>query len=190
MPTPSEITRLLKQWSQGDSGALDRLMPLVYERLSEMAHAHLRRERSGHILNTKGLVHETYLKLVDINQVEWRDRAHFLSMASRLMRRILVDYSRQRNAQKRSGGLQRVDFQEELLMSESNTDVVLELDDALSRLEELSPRQCQAVEQHYFGGLTADESAAVLGVSRATVERDLRAARAWLAREWERPSMP
>ncbi len=184
MPPQADITRLLMNWSGGEREALDRLMPLVYTQLRQMAHARLREERAEHTLNTTALVHEAYLKLVDISQVQWQDRAHFLAMASRLMRRILVDYWRKKKAYKRGGDQHRVIIDEQLLAGSGDPDTVLDLDDALSRLEKLSPRQSQAVEQRYFGGLTAEESAQVLGVSRATVERDLRAARAWLAREW------
>ena len=184
MSTRSEVTGLLRAWSAGDATALDRLIPLVYDRLSEIAHAHLRDERTGHTLNTTALVHETYLKLVDVQRMEWRDQAHFRSMASRLMRRILVDHARRRAAGKRPNPKQRSDFREDMVASETDLDMVLDLDRVLGRLEELSPRQSSALEQRYFGGLTVEETAAVLGVSVATAERDLRAARAFLAREW------
>ncbi len=184
MPPPAEITRLLLNWSGGQREALDRLIPLVYTQLRQLAHARLREERSDHTLSTTALVHEAYVKLVDINQVQWHDRAHFLAMASRLMRRILVDYWRKKKAYKRGGELQQVDLDEALLMPEARPETVLDLDDALKRLEYLNPRQSQVVEHLYFGGMTSEETAEVLGISRATVERDLRAARAWLAREW------
>ena len=189
MATKSEITRLLKRWGEGDAAALDRLMPLVYERLSQIARSHLNGERPDHSLNTQALVHETYLKLVHVNSVEWTDRAHFRSMASRVMRRILVDHARRKRARKRGGDQDRVDLRDDLLLTEQDATQLLDLDDALNRLETLAPRQAQAVSHHYFGGLTAEETAVVLGVSRATVERDLRAARAWLAGQWsDRPS--
>ena len=184
MASQADITRLLINWSGGERDALDRLMPLVYTQLRQMAHARLQQERLDHTLNTTALVHEAYIKLVDINEVQWQDRAHFLAMASRLMRRILVDYWRKKKASKRGGDQHRMSLDEDLLLPAGDPDTVLDLDDALSRLEKLSPRQSQAVEHRYFGGLSAEESAEVLGVSRATVERDLRAARAWLAREW------
>ncbi len=188
MTSATEITRLLKEWASGDRESLDRLMPLVYERLSEIAHVHLAGERPGHTLDTRGLVHEAYLKLVDVAEVEWRDRVHFLSMASRLMRRILVDHARKRTAQKRGGSRRRVELKEDLLLTGTRAETLIELDEALGRLETLNARQAAAVEHHYFGGLTAEETAAALEVSRATVERDLRAARAWLAREWGAPA--
>lgn len=184
MSPQADITRLLVSWSGGEREALDRLIPLVYSQLRQMAHQRLREERVDHTLNTTALVHEAYLKLIDINEVQWQDRAHFLAMASRLMRRILVDYWRKKKAYKRGGDQQRIVLNEDLLVPASDPDTVLDFDDALTRLEKLSPRQSQAVEHRYFGGLSAEESAQVLGVSRATVERDLRAARAWLAREW------
>ena len=184
MPPPAEITRLLLNWSGGQREALDRLIPLVYTQLRQMAHARLREERSDHTLNTTALVHEAYVKLVDINQVQWHDRAHFLAMASRLMRRILVDYWRKKSAYKRGGGHQQVELDEALLMPEARPETVLDLDDALARLEQLNKRQSEIIEYRYFGGMTSEETAEVLGISRATVERDLRAARAWLAREW------
>ncbi len=184
MPSQADITRLLVNWSGGEREALDRLLPLVYSQLRQMAHARLREERIDHTLNTTALVHEAYIKLVNINEVQWQDRAHFLAMASRLMRRILVDYWRKKKAHKRGGDHQRMSLDEDLIIPTGDPDTVLDLDDALSRLEKLNPRQAEAVEHRYFGGLSAEESAQVLGVSRATVERDLRAARAWLAREW------
>ena len=183
MSQQAEITQLLHQWQDGHDDALERLLPLVYSQLRMMAHARLRHERAEHTLNTTALVHEAYLKLVDVDQVNWQDRAHFMAMTSRLMRRILVDYARKRQAHKRGGDFQRVEM-DEALLRDDQVDTLLDLDDALSQLAKLSERQAQAVELHYFGGLTAEESAAALGVSRATVERDLRAARAWLAKTW------
>ena len=179
----ADITKLLLNWSGGDREALDELMPLVYTQLRQMAHARLREQTPDHTLNTTALVHEAYIKLIDTNQVQWHDRAHFLAAASRLMRHILVDYWRKQKAFKRGGGQQRVDLDEALLLPEAQAEAVLEMDEALKRLEALNPRQSQVVEHRYFGGLTAEESAQVLNISRATVERDMKAARAWLARE-------
>ncbi|MCH8959991.1 MAG: sigma-70 family RNA polymerase sigma factor [Bacteroidetes bacterium] len=186
MPHEADITQLLLNWSGGDREALDRLMPLVYTQLRQMAHARLREQSPDHTLNTTALVHEAYIKLIDTNQVQWHDRAHFLAAASRLMRHILVDYWRRQKAYKRGGEQQRVDLDEALMLPEAQAEAVLEMDEALKRLEALNPRQSQVVEHRYFGGLTAEESARVLDVSRATVERDLKAARAWLARELDR----
>ena len=183
MPHEADITQLLLNWSGGDREALDRLMPLVYTQLRQMAHARLREQAPDHTLNTTALVHEAYIKLIDTNQVQWHDRAHFLAAASRLMRHILVDYWRKQKAYKRGGGQQRVDLDEALLLPETQAEAFLEMDEALQHLEMLNPRQSQVVDHRYFGGLTAAESALVLEVSRSTVERDLKAARAWLARE-------
>jgi len=181
---PADVTQILLRWSGGDQEAFDRLLPLVYDQLKKLAHARLGGERAGHTLNTTALVHEAYLKLVDINRVQWKDRAHFLAMASRQMRRILVDYARKRQAQKRSGDRQQIDWEENLLIPDGYTETLLELDDALQQLETTWPRPCKAVELHYFGGLTLEETGEVLGVSAPTVMRDLRFAEAWLAREW------
>ena len=183
MSSPADITQLLLDWSSGDREALDQLMPLVYTQLRQLAHARLREQAPDHTLNTTALVHEAYIKLIDTNQVQWHDRAHFLAAASRLMRHILVDYWRKQQAVKRGGAHQRVDLDVALRLPEAQAETVLDIDEALKRLERFSPRQSQVVEHRYFGGLKAEESAQVLGVSRATVERGLRVARAWLARE-------
>ncbi len=181
---PADVTQILLRWSDGDQEALDRLLPLVYDQLKKLAHARLGGERAGHTLNTTALVHEAYLKLVDINRVQWKDRAHFLAMASRQMRRILIDYAHQRKALKRGGGAQKEVLDEEQLIPEEMVETLLELDDALQRLAVFYPRQSKAVELHYFGGLTLEEAGEVLGVSAPTVMRDLRFAQAWLATEW------
>ena len=177
------VTQLLLHWGDGDEQALGRLLPLVYEQLKQLAHARLAGERADHTLNTTALVHEAYLKLVDINQVQWKDRTHFLAMASRQMRRILVDYARERKAAKRGGVQYKVVLDEERFLPEAQVEIVLELDEALKRLEERNPRRSQAVAYRYFGGLTVEETAAALGISRATAERDLKFARAWLSRD-------
>ena len=182
---PGDITQLLLAYREGDREALDRLLPLVYDQLKRLAHARLRGERADHTLNTTALVHEAYLKLVDINRVQWNDRAHFLAMASRQMRRILIDYALMRKAQKRGGEVHKEALDEERLIPDEHTETLLELDDALRRLAKTHPRQSQAVELHYFGGLTLEEAGEVLGVSPPTVMRDLRFAEAWLAREWD-----
>ena len=190
-PSPSaDITQMLLRWREGDREALDRVLPLVYDELRRLARARLRGEREGHTLNTTGLVHEAYLRLVDVNHVEWRDRTHFLAMASRVMRRVLIDYANQRNAGKRGGGGQRVELGEDLAGPEIDLDSLLELNDALQRLEAVSPRQAKAVELRFFGGLTLEEAAEVLGTSAPTVMRDLRFAQAWLARELRRDEAP
>ena len=184
LESSSDITTLVQRVGSGDRAALDELVPLLYERLRHLAHRRLRQERSDHTLNTTALVHEAYLELVDISQAQWMDRVHFLATASRVMRNILVDYARQRNAYKRGGGLVRVELDDETFrLSERCAEAVEELHDALTRLEAISPRQSQLLEQRYFGGLKLDECAEALGVSLATVSRELKMARSWLACE-------
>lgn len=177
----SEVTLLLKRWTAGDVHARDQLIPLLYDRLRRLAHRRLRRAPGEHSLNTTALVHEAYLRLVNAPRVDLPDRAHFLALASEIMRNLLVDRARARAAAKRGGGKAPVELEEALWMSDEDLDNVTELHDALTRLEALSPRQSQLLQQHYFGGLTLEESAAALGVSPATAGRDLRSARAWLA---------
>ena len=179
----SEITAFLRQWSDGDRTALDRLVPVVYDQLRRLAHDRLRDERPGHTLNTTALVHEAYIRLVDVREVRFRDRAHFLAMAARVMRRVLVDYARSRNALKRGTGVVPAPLEEALLVPDAVVGVVEELDDALERLEVEDERAARTVEHRYFGGLTLEETAEVLAVSVSTVKGDLRFARAWLARE-------
>ncbi len=184
MHASRDVTRLLVAYGQGDRQALDRLLPAVYEQLRRLARARLRTERPGHTLNTTGLVHEAYLKLVDINQVEWESRSHFFAMASKVMRRLLINYANKRKAQKRGGGAPKEELDEERLIPDAYAETLLELDDALQRLEAVHPRPAEAVQHCYFGGLTNQETAEALGVSLTTVERDLRFARAWLTKEW------
>lgn len=180
----SDVTRMLLRWSEGDQEALDQLFPIVYGELKRMAHARMRGERAGHTLNTTGLVHEAYLRLVDINRVKWENRSHFLAMASRTMRRVLIDHARDRKAKKRGGGAEKVELKDEFLVSEEDAEQLIDLDNALERLGAGHPRQSQAIELRYFGGLTLEEAADVMGVSAPTVMRDVRFAEAWLAREW------
>ena len=181
----SEITNLLIQLSQGRREALDQLLPIVYNELRVVAHRHLGGERSGHTLNTTALVHETYLKLVDIRQMQWRDRAHFFAMAGRLMRRILIDYARARKRDKRGGDLVAVTLDEAMgdgLLA-ARIDDLLAVDDALARLESENERQARVIECRCFAGLSVEETAEALGTSVATVKRDWAFARAWLNRE-------
>jgi len=180
---PSEVTRLLQRWTAGDVHARDQLIPLVYDRLRQLAHWRLRGAPGEHSLNTTGLVHEAYIRLVDAPRVELPDRAHFLALASQIMRNLLVDRARARATTKRGGGNAPVELEEMLWISDDNLDSVTELHDALTRLEAVSPRQSELLQQRYFGGLTLEESAAALGVSPATAKRELRSARAWLALE-------
>ena len=184
MANSPDVTQLLIHWSEGDEEALDRLLPLVYDQLREVAHLRLRGERSDHTINTTALVHEAYIRLVDLDRMQWRDRLHFLAMASRLMRRVLVDYARERKAAKRGGDRQRLDLDEAELLIEAQADTILELDESLTLLKSQHPRIAQAVEHRYFGGLSNEEIAEILGVSTATVERDFKLARAWISRAW------
>jgi len=180
----SHVTRLLREVGGGNREAFDELVPLVYEQLRRLAHQRLRAQRSDHTLNTTALAHEAYLRLVDVDRARWQDRAHFFAAAAHVMRNLLVDYARARNAYKRGGGQVRVEFDEEALrLSEEYADAIEDLHDALSRLEKLSPRQSRLLEQRYFGGLKLQECAEVLGVSLTTVKNELQLARAWLARE-------
>ena len=183
LSAPSEITRLLRRWSEGDADAFDRLVPIVYDRLRELARQRLR-GAPGATLDTTGLVHEAYLKLADAPQVTIRDRSHFLTLASRVMRNLLTDHARARRAAKRGGGEEVLGLVEEAAwMPDDDLDAVTALDDALRRLEALDARQSRILEQRYFGGLSLEETAEALGVSLATVKRELRSARAWLAAE-------
>ena len=180
---PSEVTGLLKRWTAGDEHARDQLIPLVYDRLRQLAHQRLRGAPGDHSLNTTGLVHEAYLRLVDASGVDVPDRAHFFALASQVMRNLLVDRARAQLAAKRGGGRTPLELQEEFWISDQHADAVTELDEALTRLKAMSPRQSQLLEHRYFGGLTLEETATALGVSLATVKRELRLARAWLALE-------
>ena len=185
--TPSDVTRLLRQWSEGDADALNHIMPLLYAELRQLAHRRLRRERVSPSLNTTGLVHDAYVKLMDVRQARFQDRSHFLALASRVMRRLLIDQARARRAGKRGGGAEVLELDEEVWVSEPRADALTNLDEALQRLEVLDPRQAAIVEQRYFGGLTLAETADAVGVSVGTVKRELRFAHAWLAAEL-RPS--
>lgn len=188
--TPQEITQLLRAWNEGDAAALERLTPLVYQELHRLAHRHLAREHGGHSLQTSALVNEAYLRLVDAQQVDWQNRAHFFGVSARLMRQILVDFARQRDSQKRGGAISIVGLadtpQEGLgIPHMRNTDLIA-LDDALKVLATLHQRQSQIVELRFFGGLSETEIAAVLNISERTVRSDWRVARAWLQRELSR----
>jgi len=176
-------TDLLLELSEGRPGALDRLIPLVYDELRHIAHGQLRGERPGHTLTTTALVHETYLRLVKIEQVEWRDRAHFFAVAARVMRRVLIDYARARQRDKRGGAPVQVPLSEALNGLVQQPDDLLALEDALARLEVRSERQCRVVECRCFAGMSVEETAAALDTSPATVKRDWAFARAWLNRE-------
>jgi RNA polymerase sigma factor (TIGR02999 family) len=176
------VTKLLLEWGHGSSVARDELMPLVYEELRRLAGARLRDERADHTLQATAIVHEAYLRLVDQRRVRWRNRAHFFAIAARMIRRILVDHARRRQAGKRGGGRVRVTMDEEWAgLAERDLDLVA-LDEALRELAELDPELARLVEMRFFGGLTIEETAAALEISPATVKREWAAARAWLRR--------
>ena len=179
----SDVTGLLRQWSAGDEGARDQLIPLVYERLRELAHRQLRGERRETSLNTTGLVHEAYIRLVDAPHLNLPNRAHFLALASEVMRNLLVDRARARMAAKRGGGQASLELNETLLVVDDHLDSVTDLDEALVRLGAISQRQALLLQHRYFGGLSLEESAAAVGTSLATAKRELRSAKAWLALE-------
>ena len=180
----SDVTGMLLRWGEGEQEALDELLPTLYEELKRIAHARMRGERSGHTLDTTGLVHEAYLRLVDGSRVKWKDRSHFLAIAARTMRRVLIDHARNRSVQKRGGGQIKEPLDEQSLMTDDNAEKLIDLDDALRRLAGVHPRQAEAVELRYFGGLTLEECSDAMSVSPPTVMRDVRFAEAWLAREW------
>jgi len=187
---PSEqknVTALLRAWGKGDEGARDQLLPLIYGELRRRAALHLRRERRGHSLQPTALVHEAYLRLVD-QQVTWQNRAHFFGLASEMMRRILVDHARTRKRGKRDGAWTRVELDEAVAIEEQRDVDLVSLDRALQELSELDPRHGRVVELRFFGGLTLEETAEVLGASPATVKRDWSLARAWLYRRLKRAS--
>jgi RNA polymerase sigma factor (TIGR02999 family) len=178
-----KVSTLLADWSNGNEAARDELIPLVYDELRRLAGHYMALERSGHSLQATALVNEAYLRLVDQRQVRWQGRAHFFALASRMMRRILVDYARSRHYAKRGGAARRVSLEEAMISSADKTPDVVALDDALTRLAAIDFRKSQVVELRYFGGLSMGEIAAVLKISEVTVRRDWSTARAWLYRE-------
>jgi RNA polymerase sigma factor (TIGR02999 family) len=185
---PQEVTQLLQAWCNGDQGALDRLIPVVYDELYRLAHHFMKREPAGHLLQTTALVNEAYVRLIDASQVEWRNRAHFFAVSAKLMRRILVDFARCRRYKKRRVSI--LDVQVELdrgrlAQPQQGADVIA-LHDALQALEAFDPRGSKVVELRYFGGLSVEETAEVLEVSPKTVRRDWAAAKVWLLDEMKR----
>jgi RNA polymerase sigma factor (TIGR02999 family) len=186
-PTPETVTRLLERWQEGDREALDRLMPIIYEELHRVAARLMRAERVGHTLQATALVHEAYARLVG-GEVSARNRAHFVSLAARIMRRILVDHARGRRRAKRGGGERKVTLVELEAVTPGSPDRLLDIDAALDRLEAIDARKHRALEMSVFGGMTHAEIADVLGVSVPTIERDLRMARAWLRSELGGPA--
>jgi len=177
---PREVSLLLQAWRGGDQAALDKLIPLVHQELRRLAHYYMTRERVDHTLQTTALVNEAYLRLAGANRIDWKDRAHFFAIAASLMRRILVDFARSRHSRKRIGRRKTVSLDEALLVSPNPDPDLVKLDDALKALAELDGRKARVVELRFFGGLDLDETAEVLKVSRDTVKRDWRLARAWM----------
>ncbi len=182
-----QVTVLLQAWGNGDSEALHQLIPLVHEELRRSARNYMRREGPGHSLQTNALVNEVYLRLVDISRVRWQDRAHFFAIASSLMRRVLLDAARARAAKKRGGGEVRISFAEDLRLADApasrQASWLIALDDALAALAQTDPRKARVVEMRFFGGLSVEEMAEVLGISPQSVKRDWKLARAWLHKE-------
>lgn len=178
-----DVTGLLQAWGEGDEEALQKLIPLVYDQLRAAARRHMVRERPGHTLQTTALIHETYLRLVDVRQVKWQNRAHFLAICAQLMRRILIDFARSRGYQKRGGAALHVNFDEAVLVTAQPDFNLVAVDDALTRLALVDARKSRVVELRFFGGLGVKETAEVMKVSADTVMRDWKLAKVWLLRE-------
>ncbi|MEP7338311.1 MAG: sigma-70 family RNA polymerase sigma factor [Acidobacteriota bacterium] len=182
-PPDTEITQLLKKWRNGDQAALDQLMPLVYGELHHLAKRAMNQEHVGHTLQTTALVNEAYLRMCNLQQVEWQDRAHFFAVASRVMRHLLVDHARAQGYAKRGGGILRVELDEAAVYAPERSADLLALDDALNRLAVVDEKKCRIVELRYFGGLTVEEVAEVLGVAVISVKREWAKAKLWLYQE-------
>ena len=187
MPTesPGAVTQLLRAWSDGDDGALERLTPLVEGELRRLARGYMARERRGHTLQPTALVNEAFLRLTDARHIRWQDRAHFLGISARLMRRVLVDHARSRGYQKRGGDAQRIPLNEQLVALPEPALDLLALDRALEALAAVDPRKARVIELRFFGGLGVEDTAEVLHVSPDTVKRDWRLGKLWLLRELE-----
>ena len=181
-PSPKSISQLLTEWRDGDETALNRLIPLVYEELRRLAHHYLRHERPGHSLQTTDLVNEAYLRLVDHRGMRWQNRAHFYAVSAQAMRRILVDHARSRSCAKRGGGERRVEIDEVADLTQQKAIEMIMLDDALTKLSALDQRKSKIVELRYFGGMSVEETAEVLGISPVTVMREWSTAKGWLLR--------
>lgn len=186
-PEKGDVTQLLNEMAKGDSGAAEKLLPLVYSELHRLAAAYMRRERSDHTLQATALINEAYLRLSKDNG-EWNSREHFIGMAANVMRHVLVDYARAHKAQQRDGGLKRVEMQEDFAISTDKLEELVSLDEALRCLESQHPRQAKVVELRYFGGLSMEQIASLLGVSERSVKRDWSLARIWLFRELQQGS--
>lgn len=179
----NQITQLLLDWSKGNETALDELLPIVYGELRQMAKRQMRKQPAGHTLQTTELIHEAYLKLAGKDEQKWKNRAHFFGVAAKAMRHILVDYARSKSREKRGGRQDKVTLTENLNSSKERSEDIVALDDALKKLSEIEERKSQVVELKYFGGMTFDEVARVLNISKKTAQRDWRFARMWLLRE-------
>jgi RNA polymerase sigma factor (TIGR02999 family) len=182
-PDPQDITGLLVAWSNGDRAALDSLVPVIYAELHRLARRYMRQESPGHTLDTTALVNEAYLRMVNQKQVNWQNRAHFFAVSAQSMRNILVDMARSRKRQRRGGDAEHLSLDESLVFSEGRASELLALDDALTALAQVDERKSRIVEMRYFGGLSVEETAEVLQVSVATIDREWRRARAWLYSE-------
>ena len=182
-PESPEVTVLLQAWSGGDPQALDRLMPMVYSELRRIAHRYMRKERGGNTLQTTALVNEAFLRLVDVKNVDWQQRAQFFAISAQVMRRILVDAARVRGARKRGGGVENMNVDEVAVVGPVAEPSIVALDLALQEFAKVAPRQAKVVELRYFGGLSEEEIGAVMSVSTRTVERDWQFARSWLMRD-------
>jgi RNA polymerase sigma factor (TIGR02999 family) len=185
-PQPKDVTTLLVEWSAGNSQAFNELVPLVYDQLRQLAARQLRRERPNHTLHSTALVHEAYLKLIDQRRVQWKDREHFFAVASQVIRRILVTYARSRHASKRGSGATMLAFDESIALPDRKDVDLVALDDALESLSRLDAQQGRIIELRFFGGLSIDGTARVMGISTSSVTRDWNVARAWLFRELSR----
>jgi len=181
--SPREVTRLLQAWSEGDVTAPEKLGPLIYAELQRLARRYMRRENPGHTLETGALLNEAYVRLADWKNARWENRAHFYGVAAEIMRRVLVDYARSKSYQKRGAGIRPTSLEENMVLAPERSPDVVALDEAMNRLAEFDPRKSKVVELRFFGGLSVDETAAVLDVSPFTVIRDWNLAKAWLQRE-------
>ena len=190
VPNRAGVTELLKAWGEGDEGALAQLAPLVERELHRLAHKYMRREGPGKTLQTTALVNEVYLRLIDIQEVSWQNRAHFFAVSARMMRRILTDFARSRQYLKRGGGAVQVSFDEALFVSQEKDADIVAIDDALNQLALLDARKAQVVELRFYGGLSVEETAEVLKISEQTVLRDWKFAKSWLMRALSEPKIP
>jgi RNA polymerase sigma factor (TIGR02999 family) len=180
---PQDVTQMLAEWRNGDPGAFDRLMPVIYGELRRLAHNYMKRQPPGHTLQTSALVNEAYLRLAGQREVDWQNRAHFFAIAARIMRSLLIDHLRSRRFAKRGGGARRVSLDEVALISDQRSEELLALDQALTGLSAIDERKARIVELRYFSGLSVEETAEVMGLSAITIKREWLKAKAWLYRE-------